>query len=249
MISVSGLLGDSVQLRATIPPNFYVREAFWKVVIPVHEMVASSFKGTSSTLYQSRFYGRCRLYSNFTLEVGPLGLEDAGTFLVLLVNATGEMKEQVFHLAVHAASVPAIQVFAEERGPNVSAGSCMLFLTCSVSGGSNISYSWTRPGGKDPARKEHVLFQNGQVLWLTVDVQEEKQELYTCTAANAVSKESATVDPLTGAVLSFAANKGFPYDYRDALLIIVPFTSLFIAGMCVFLCSRRSSGKYLCPPV
>ncbi|XP_063002028.1 SLAM family member 8 [Elgaria multicarinata webbii] len=241
---VSGLMGGSVLLKAEIPPGFHVRETFWKSLTPLDELVATSFTGARVTQYRSRFYGRCQLHNNFTLEISPVGLGDAGTFLVLLVNISGEMEEQVFHLAVYdVVSTPAIRVFAEERRPNASGASCVLFLTCTASAGSNVTYSWTGPEGKTLAREKHTVFGNGQVLWAKLDLLEEQQESYTCTAANTVSKGSVTVH-VQEYCQRQPVGKDPLYDYRDVLLIIIPLASLLLlAGTVLIMHCKRRSGK------
>lgn len=95
------LVGTHAFLAAAITPGFHVREAIWKSLTPAEELLATSFKGSAESLYRSRFYGRSMLHGNLTLEIGPVGLGDSGTFSVLLVNTTGEMEEHIFHLTVY----------------------------------------------------------------------------------------------------------------------------------------------------
>ncbi|XP_015281512.1 PREDICTED: SLAM family member 8 [Gekko japonicus] len=100
-VRVLGIEGQPVFLKANVPPGFHVRDTIWRFLTPVEELVAVSFKGTPQILYQSRFYGRSRLHTNFTLEICPAALGDSGIFSALLVNTTGEMEKQIFHLEVY----------------------------------------------------------------------------------------------------------------------------------------------------
>nr|XP_056709465.1 SLAM family member 8 [Euleptes europaea] len=153
-VQILGIEGQPVFLKAKVPPGFHVRDTIWRFLTPVEELLAISFEGTAQIQYQSRFNGRSRLHANFTLEISPVALGDSGTFSALLVNTTGEMEKQIFHLAVYGTvprrkrdvadvvSTPTIRVFSENSNPNRSAGSCELFLACAASRGTNLTYSW-----------------------------------------------------------------------------------------------------------
>uniref|UniRef100_A0ACB8G7W9 Uncharacterized protein n=1 Tax=Sphaerodactylus townsendi TaxID=933632 RepID=A0ACB8G7W9_9SAUR len=204
-VETLGIEGYPVFLKPKVPPGFHVRDTIWRFLTPIEELVAISFQGTPQIQYQSRFYGRSQLHTNFTLEIRPVSLGDSGTFSVLLVNTTGEMEKQTFHLAVYgtvlrkkrdvtdAVSMPTIRVFSEESNPNRSAGSCELFLACAATRGTNLTYSWAGTGVKKLSGGNHSAFENGQVLRTKLDLSEDMPASYTCTVANAVSQKSATI--------------------------------------------------------
>lgn len=100
-MQVLGSAGDPVFLPVQLPLDFRVRDAIWRSLTPTEELVATSFKDASETLYRSRFSGRTHLHANLTLEIRPAHLGDNGTLSVLLVNTDGELEQQVFQLEVY----------------------------------------------------------------------------------------------------------------------------------------------------
>ncbi|XP_032089670.1 SLAM family member 8 isoform X2 [Thamnophis elegans] len=187
--AVLGVAGSSVLFKAAPPPNFHVREFIWRSQTPLEELVATSFKGRTEIQYRSRFYGRTRLHDNFTLEINPVDLEDAGILSVLLVDTGGQMKQQAFRLKVYdTISTPVIRVFPEEKAVNGSSESCLLFLSCHAASRTNVTYEWAGLGGK------HWMMEEGQLLRIKLDPKESPQASYTCTASNPMVLKSATVE-------------------------------------------------------
>ncbi|KAL8184376.1 UNVERIFIED_CONTAM: hypothetical protein K2H54_015463 [Gekko kuhli] len=244
-IRVLGIEGQPVFLKANVPPGFHVRDTIWRFLTPVEELVAISFKGTPQILYQSRFYGRSRLHTNFTLEISPAALGDSGIFSALLVNTTGESEKQIFHLEVYdVVSTPTIRVFSEESNPNRSAGSCEFFFACAASRGTNITYSWAGPGGKALTGDKHSALENGQVLKAKLDLSEETPATYTCTVANAVSTKSVTIKVQERCQRQQSGAKDTAHDYRDILLIVVPLACLLLSVAAISIIhSKHRSGK------
>uniref|UniRef100_A0A8C0J2M8 SLAM family member 8 n=1 Tax=Chelonoidis abingdonii TaxID=106734 RepID=A0A8C0J2M8_CHEAB len=239
-VKVTGVVGRAVSLGVDVPPGFQVRDAIWRYLAPTEELVATYFRGSAETLYQSRFYGRSRLHSNLTLEIGPVELGDSGTFSALLVNTRGQTETRVLHLAVYeVVSRLTLQVFTSESSRSGSARVCEVFLTCVAAGGTNVSYSWGRTDGEMLSMDKHSLFEAGLVLWAKLDPLD-RQVSYTCTAANAVSRESATIAPWEHCQREADA----VYDYRNILLIAVPLSVLVLA-VAVFglLLSWKCSGR------
>ncbi|XP_077181526.1 SLAM family member 8 isoform X2 [Paroedura picta] len=218
-LRVLGIEGQPVFLKVNVPPDFLVRDALWRFLTPAEELVAISFKGTAQNVYQSRFYGRSRLHTNFSLEISPAALGDSGIFSALLVNTTGEIEKQIFHLEVYdVVSTPTIHVFGEESNPNRKSGSCEFFLACAASRGTNVTYSWAGPGGETLAGENHSALENGQVLRAKLDLSEKMASNYTCTVTNAVSAKSVSIEVQeqcqrqSGKQISYvvAANEPFP---------------------------------------
>ncbi|XP_054850661.1 SLAM family member 8 isoform X2 [Eublepharis macularius] len=245
-VQVLGTEGEPVFLKANVPPGFHIRDTFWSFLTPVEEVVAISFRGTPEILYQSRFYGRSRLHPNFTLEISPVALGDSGTFSALLVNTTGEMEKQIFHLAVYdVVSTPTIRVFSEESNPNGPAGSCELFLACAASRGTNVTYRWARTDGKALARDKHSALENGQVLWAKLDLSEDMPASYSCTVANAVSTKSVTIH-VQGQCKRQSGAKEPDYDYKSTLLIVVPLASFLLSAAAILVMhTKHRSGKQM----
>ncbi|KAJ6656941.1 hypothetical protein lerEdw1_002942 [Lerista edwardsae] len=243
-VQVLGSVGDPVFLPVQLPPDFRVRDAIWRSLTPAEELVATSFKDASETLYQSRFSGRTHLHANLTLEIHPVLLGDNGTLSVLLVNTVGELEQQVFQLEVYeVVATPAIQIFTQERNSSSSEGPCVLFLTCAASQGSRVAYRWARPDGSALAGDKHSVFGNSQVLQVEVDLKEGAHLSYACTASNTISQKSATVD-IREICQRQMGTKDSAYDYRNVLLIVVPLASLFLAvGAILIMHTKQKSGK------
>ncbi|XP_053133735.1 SLAM family member 8 [Hemicordylus capensis] len=243
---VLGRAGDPVFLKPSLAPGVHVRDAIWRSHSPAEELVAVSFKGTLETQYESRFSGRTRLHPNLTLELRPVGLEDSGEVSVLLVDTTGRTELQTFHLLVYdAVSTPRIRVFSEESNQNSSAGSCLLFLTCTTSSGNNVTYSWLNSEGKALAGDTHSVFENGQVLWARLGLTEDSRGTYTCTVANAVSRKSVTVS-IWDHCRKQSDAKDSAFDYRNILLIVVPLISILLSAAAIMIMrSKRRSGRKL----
>lgn len=102
---MQGQVGGSVLLVAEHPPSFQVREAIWRSLWPLEELLATYFRGSLETLYHSRFLGRTLLHSNLSLELRPLESGDSGNFSVLLVDTGGRAWTQILQLKVYGKCV------------------------------------------------------------------------------------------------------------------------------------------------
>ncbi|XP_043358044.1 SLAM family member 8 isoform X2 [Dermochelys coriacea] len=148
-LKVTGVVGRAVLLRADVPLGFQVRDAIWRYLAPAEELVATYFRGSAETLYQSRFYGRSQLHGNLTLEISQVELGDSGTFSALLVNTRGQTETRMLHLAVYEViSQLTLQVFTSEGSRSGSVRVCEVFLTCVAASGTNVTYSWGRTDGE-----------------------------------------------------------------------------------------------------
>ncbi|XP_060550360.1 SLAM family member 8 [Pantherophis guttatus] len=241
---VLGVAGSSVLFKAAPPPNFHIREFIWRSFTPSEELVATSFKGTPEIQYRSRYYGRTRLH-NFTLEIDPVDLDDAGIFSVLLVDTTGQMKQQAFQLKVYdTISTPVIRLFTEEKDINGSSESCLLFLSCHAASRTNITYEWAGLGGKTGPRLKHWHMEEGQLLRIKLDPKEAFQVSYTCTASNAIIHKSATVELRDSCQRSSEGEKKTAHTLRELLLIVIPVVSFFfLLAVLSCVCYKQHSGK------
>ncbi|XP_026572260.1 SLAM family member 8 isoform X1 [Pseudonaja textilis] len=242
---VLGVVGSSALFKVAPPPNFHIREFFWSSLQPSEELVATSLKGSPEIQYRSRFYGRTRLHDNFTLEINPVDLEDAGKFSILLVDTTGHMQKQTFELKVYdTISNPVIQVFTEAKDLNGSFETCLVFLTCHAASRTNVTYEWAGLGGKTGPRPKHWLMEAGQVLRTKLDPKEALQVTYTCTASNAVVHKSATVELRDSCQQPSEGEKKTAHSLRELLLIIIPVASFFfLLAVLSCVCYKQHSGK------
>ncbi|XP_015679086.1 SLAM family member 8-like [Protobothrops mucrosquamatus] len=242
---VVGVAGGSVVFKASPPPNFHIREIIWRSLTPSEELVATSFKGTPEIQYRSRFYGRTQLHDNFTLQINPVDLEDAGVFSVLLVDTTGQMKRQVFELKVFdTISTPVIRVFPEAKDANASSETCILFLSCRAASRTNVTYEWEGLGEKTNPGPKHWRTEEGQVLRVQLDPKEALQVSYTCTASNPVIHKSAVVELQDSCLRRSEGEKKTTYNFREFLLIVIPVVSFFfLLAVLSCVCYKQHSGK------
>ncbi|XP_023555593.1 SLAM family member 8 [Octodon degus] len=229
-------VGGSVLLAAEQPPGFQVREAIWRSLWPLEELLATCFRGSLETLYHSRFLGRAQLHHNLSLELGPLQAGDSGNFSVLIVDTSGRTLTRTLQLKVYdAVPRPTVQVFIAVEDNAQPPNTCQVFLSCWAPNISDITYSWRREGMMDFDVGRHGLFTDQQVLSLSLGLRD-KDTAYSCIVSNPVSWDSATVTPWESCHREAASGKS---SYKDMLLVVVP-VSLFLLLVGVF--SVRYSG-------
>ncbi|XP_067169258.1 SLAM family member 8 [Apteryx mantelli] len=251
---VAGEVGRAVLLAADAGPGFQHRDVIWRWLAAREELVATYFRGSAETLYQSRFRGRSRLHANLSLEILSLELGDSGTFSALLVDARGRTETRVLQLTVHeAVTEVTVEVFMSSQRRAGSAEPCEAFLRCTAAGGTAVTYSWARSGGQAPGTDGRVLGEAGRVLQASL-APAERHVAFTCTAANAVSRATAA------AVLPWehcrrAGLAEASCHYGDVLLLAAPLLVLAAAAAAIAAamacahhrCCRRRAGRCLLP--
>ncbi|XP_030873985.1 SLAM family member 8 isoform X5 [Leptonychotes weddellii] len=139
---VHGQVGGSVLLVAERPAGFQVREAIWRSLWPSEELLATFFRGSTETLYRSRFLGRAQLHSNLSLELQPLESGDSGNFSVLLVDTGGRARTQLLQLKVYdAVPRPVVQVFIAVSGDAQPPKTCQVLRVSLGPGDKSVAYS------------------------------------------------------------------------------------------------------------
>ncbi|KAM5129464.1 SLAM family member 8-like, partial [Mantella aurantiaca] len=190
---ITGIQGGSVLLSPVVPPGFNPREVFWRHLYPTDHLVASFSRGSLDTTYQSCFHGRVQLLPNFTLEISGLDLRDMGMFTCQMVDTQGHMKLHQFHLTVYeVASKPDVQVFVSRQGED-----CAIFLSCNVSTGNNLTYTWMIDTGQgELLNKTYRLYDDKRLLRTTLTSAHENV-IFTCVVTNPVSQGCTFVVPWT----------------------------------------------------
>lgn len=235
---ITGIQGGSVFLLPLVPSGFNPREVFWRHLSPIDHLVASFSRGSLDTTYQSCFHGRVKLLQNFTLEILGLDLRDTGMFTCQMVDTQGHMQLHRFYLSVYeVAAKPEVQVFVSRQGQD-----CALFLSCNVTTGNNVTYSWIVDTGQEGQLNEtYRLYDEKRLLKMTLNSTHQDVS-FTCVVTNPVSQENTSVIPWTSCVTEpgqdFKTNNGKIVILVAAALIIM-FTTAMI---CVYFFSR-TSGK------
>ncbi|XP_049736881.1 SLAM family member 8 isoform X1 [Elephas maximus indicus] len=220
---IQGQVGGSVLLVAERPPGFQVREAIWRSLWPSEELLATFSRDSLQTLYRSRFLGRAHLHSNLSLELRPLEFGDSGNFSVLLVDTGGWAQTQTFQLKVYdAVPRPVVQVFIAASGDAQPPKTCQVFLSCWAPNISDVTYSWQREGTIGFDLEPHGLFENGQVLRVSLGPGD-KGVAYSCIVSNPVSWDLATVTPWES-----CHREAGKTSYKDMLLLVVVPVSLLL---------------------
>ncbi|XP_072283984.1 SLAM family member 8-like isoform X2 [Pyxicephalus adspersus] len=190
---IAGKHGGSVLLSPVIPPGFNPREVFWRHLSPTDHLVATFSRGSFDTSYQSCFHGRVQLLENFTLEISALELKDTGMFTCQMVDTQGHMKLHQFHLTVYeVASKPEVQVFVSRQDQK-----CAIFLSCDVSTGNNLTYSWMiDTGQEDLPNRTYRLYDSKRLLSMSLTPMDQYVS-FTCVVTNPVRQERTSVIPWT----------------------------------------------------
>ncbi|XP_073465204.1 SLAM family member 8-like [Aquarana catesbeiana] len=193
---ITGIQGGSVFLLPLVPSGFNPREVFWRHLSPIDHLVASFSRGSLDTTYQSCFHGRVKLLQNFTLEILGLDLRDTGMFTCQMVDTQGHMQLHRFYLSVYeVAAKPEVQVFVSRQGQD-----CALFLSCNVTTGNNVTYSWIVDTGQEGSLHEtYRLYDEKRLLRMTLNSTHQDVS-FTCVVTNPVSQENTSVIPWTSCV-------------------------------------------------
>ncbi|XP_073495445.1 SLAM family member 8 isoform X2 [Phyllobates terribilis] len=190
---IIGQRGGAIHLPVIVPPEFNIRDVFWRHLSPTDHLVASVSRGSLDTTYQSCFYGRVQLLHNFTLVILNLELKDTGLFTSQMVDTNGRMRLHQFHLTVYEVVVkPEIQVYTS-RGTM----GCSVFLACNTSMGSNVTYSWmTDTGQGQPLNRTYSLHDDSRLLNVLLTSRDQEVS-FTCIVTNFVSQEETNIAPWT----------------------------------------------------
>ncbi|XP_068107511.1 SLAM family member 8-like [Hyperolius riggenbachi] len=233
---ITGIRGGSVLLSPVVPPGLTLREIFWRHLSPTDHLVASFSRGFLDTSYQSCFYGRVELLQNFSLEISGLQLRDTGEFICQMVDTEGHMKLHQFYLKVYdIVAKPEIQVFVSKRRHH-----CSIFLSCNMTTGNNVTYSWRTDTGPGAIQNEtYTLLDNNRLLKLILTPRN-KNVSFTCIVTNPVRQESTSVIP--GSSCSDLPGSQI-YSGEIMLGIAASFVLMFALGMFCVLLFTRSSGK------
>ncbi|KAM8921507.1 SLAM family member 8 [Pelodytes ibericus] len=232
---VGGSLGAEERLSPKVPDGFNVREVSWRHGTLAEDTVASYSRGITETKYRTRFKGRVRLNSDFSLDIESLELGDTGKFTCQLVDTEGHTMSFKYQLTVWEAVVrPTVHVFwgnTDELG-------CSVILSCNSSRGSNVSYTWLVKGGNgDAVNMSYTLHDGGRLLSVVLEPTD-LEMYYTCTVTNPVSQQQTVVAP----------GKSCQSGRTGMAVKVIPFIATSIAlsftvlTMCVVL-SVRSKGK------
>ncbi|XP_077320193.1 SLAM family member 8-like isoform X2 [Lithobates pipiens] len=202
---IRGIQGGSVFLLPLVPSGFNPREVFWRHLSPIDHLVASFSRGSLDTTYQSCFHGRVNLLQNFTLEISGLELRDTGMFTCQMVDTRGHMKLHRFDLTVYeVAAKPEVEVFVSRRQGQV----CGIILSCNVTTGNNVTYSWiVNTGQEGPLNETYSLYDEKRLLKMTLN-STHRDVSFTCVVTNPVSQERTSVIPWTSCFAGKTPVKG-----------------------------------------
>ncbi|XP_068778186.1 SLAM family member 8 isoform X2 [Struthio camelus] len=241
-IRVAGEVGRAVLLAADASPGFQHRDIIWRWLAVREELVATYFRGSAETLYQSRFHGRSRLHANLSLEILHLELGDSGTFSALLVDTRGRTETRLLQLTVHeAVTKVTVEVFVPSQRRAGSGEPCEVFLCCTAARGTAVTYSWARGTSQVPRANLRALQEAGRVLRARV-APAEHYVAFTCTAANAVSQAATAVLPWEHCRRAGLAEA--TCHYGELLLFAAPLLVLATAALTTAVaCVRCRTGK------
>ncbi|XP_064330863.1 SLAM family member 5-like isoform X2 [Phalacrocorax carbo] len=187
---VNGVLGESVLLSPTLPPNKKVKEIEWSfsagtgTTIQVAEFGPGGFKRPDP---KDRFKDRLEMFNETALKIRALERGDSGVYGARIILHPALVEDQSFNLSVYGpVQAPEIQhqlLSSSTQGCNVS-------LQCRVPDGSGAEAAW----------------QLGSSLWAEWgELREDKRTLllavpatafnscYTCVARNPISERNVSI--------------------------------------------------------
>ncbi|XP_070710752.1 SLAM family member 5 isoform X2 [Pempheris klunzingeri] len=166
-------VGDTVELSSCLPTE-WVSLARWKY----RELIITK---DSVVLEKNQFKDRLFLNTtNFSLTVRRLTLQDSGDFSFL--SEVNETQRGTVTITLHVHEPITKQpVLTSNSTWNASTKSCMVFLDCSATSDSSVTYSWTVGNQTiSGSRLRHII--GGQ----------DEETRFTCTIHNFVSNQSAS---------------------------------------------------------
>ncbi|XP_060679511.1 SLAM family member 5-like [Hemiscyllium ocellatum] len=235
-LSVDGSLGQSVSLPMVIHNRSMGNEIVWIQSSP-RIKIARYIDGHVKYFGSEEYKKRIHLHpENFSLQINDLQREDAGNYEVIVTPDSGKEISERVRLAVYEpVTGAAIHV------GNAARWNCNVTLRCSVTTGSNVSYTWwTGPEipGKDSA---HRLSGDGESLQVLF-TGETNDSVVRCEARNPVSHRTAQIilrDVCHGNVPELSTG----LSYLPLLLVIV----LLVVALClVWFWMKRAALRKTC---
>ncbi|XP_070710753.1 SLAM family member 5 isoform X3 [Pempheris klunzingeri] len=166
-------VGDTVELSSCLPTE-WITVAKWRY----RELIITK---DSVVLEKNQFKDRLFLNpTNFSLTVRRLTLQDSGDFR--FVSEVNDTQRETVTITLHVHEPITKQpVLTSNSTWNASTKSCMVFLDCSATSDSSVTYSWT-------VGNQTI---SGSRLQYIIGGQDEETR-FTCTIHNFVSKQSAS---------------------------------------------------------
>ncbi|XP_062922442.1 T-lymphocyte surface antigen Ly-9-like [Mobula hypostoma] len=169
--------GKRVTLLSGITAGPHIAEVEWKRSSPRTTLVR--YSKTNTKYFESIYTGRIKLnLSNFNLEILDLWKNDTGDFEVIFTKDNSGLENR---------KLIRLEVYELVSGANIvvqnCTGTCNLKLTCSVTSGDAISFTWQREGEIVGNDSTHQLGGLGETL-LVRQTAEAKDVPYNCEVGN-----------------------------------------------------------------
>ncbi|XP_032898071.1 SLAM family member 5-like [Amblyraja radiata] len=181
--TVTGARGHSVSLPAGITVTPDITGLVWRRKSPRFKI--AEYSNGKINYFNINYKGRVTLHPrNFSLEIRDLRREDAGEYEATFGTSSGDETQARVRLEVYE-PVAGTQIKAE----NITE-TCNFTLTCYVTSGDSISFTWWREAvGNDST---HHLVGHGKTIQVhhTAEVGD---VVYRCEARNPVSEGTAQI--------------------------------------------------------
>ncbi|XP_062899687.1 T-lymphocyte surface antigen Ly-9-like [Mobula hypostoma] len=183
-VIVNGVLGHSVSLSPSTPVCQGIDAVVWKR-LSLSAAIARYIEG-STKYFNTTYNNRITLHSgNFSLEIHDLRKEDTDDYEVTLTagDSGKECKKRI-----------QLKVYEPVSGAHITVqsttGICNFTLTCSVTSGDPISFTWWRNETLVNDSTQHF-----QVLGNTLKVHHaaEVEDIVYCEVRNPISNETAEI--------------------------------------------------------
>ncbi|XP_072420658.1 CD48 antigen-like [Chiloscyllium punctatum] len=235
-LSVNGSLGQSVSLPMVIHNRSMENEIVWIQSSP-RIKIARYIDGNVKYFGSEEYKKRIHLHpENFSLQINDLQREDAGNYEVIVTPDSGkEISERVRLAMYEPVTGAAIRVV------NSTTWNCNVTLRCSVTTGSNVSFTWwigQEISGNDSTHRLSEYRESLQISFTG----ETNDSVVRCEARNPVSHGTAEIilrDVCNGNVPELSTGSSYLQ-----LLLVIPLLVITLCFVCFWM--KRAALRKTC---
>ncbi|XP_043938554.1 SLAM family member 9-like [Protopterus annectens] len=186
---INAAVGRHIQLSLALPIDGRYPEIVWHFENNVH--IASINEDKRPSIYSAEFLERAEVHPDGHLIIKKLTRADSGVYTATATFHDGMRLKTIFRLHVYEpVSKPYI---SSNHHLDYSTGLCKVTLTCSVTGGSDVKYSWWM---KDFPNEMIPSYQRIQENILVVFLKKVHRYIsYHCKTTNPISEEVQFIKP------------------------------------------------------
>ncbi|XP_061872328.1 SLAM family member 9-like isoform X2 [Colius striatus] len=235
---VNGVLGGSVLLSPTLPPNKTVKEIEWSfaggagATIQVAEFGPGGFERPDP---KDRFKERLEMLNQTVLRIRALERGDSGVYGARLKLHPALVEDQAFNLSVYE-SVPSPRTRSQLLASTLEW--CNLTLQCQGAGKGAVNVTWKRDNIiRDLTSDSHQLSSDGTTLRVALPPTA-ANVTYTCTVSNPADQKVVLFD-----LQAICQSGGSQTSFSKSGYIVLTLILLAVSLGGAFWCWRMNSEK------